>query len=96
MTTPRTAARILVDQLVVQGVERVFCVPGESFLAVLDALADTPSIELVTCRHEGGAAMMAEAYGKLTGRPGVLFCSRGRGRRMRPRACMWPVRTARR
>ncbi|MBR9762910.1 MAG: thiamine pyrophosphate-binding protein [Rhodobacteraceae bacterium] len=79
MTASRTAARILVDQLVIQGVDRVFCVPGESFLAVLDALADTPSIELVTCRHEGGAAMMAEAYGKLTGRPGVLFCSRGPG-----------------
>ena len=75
----RTAARILVDQLVIQGVDRVFCVPGESFLAVLDALCDTPEIELVTCRHEGGAAMMAEAYGKLTGRPGVVFCSRGPG-----------------
>ncbi|MBI1218596.1 MAG: thiamine pyrophosphate-binding protein [Rhodobacteraceae bacterium] len=79
MTAPRTAARILVDQLVLQGVDRVFCVPGESFLAVLDALHDSPQIELVTCRHEGGAAMMAEAYGKLTGRPGVVFCSRGPG-----------------
>lgn len=79
MSAPRTAARILVDQLVLQGVDRVFCVPGESFLAVLDALHDSPQIELVTCRHEGGAAMMAEAYGKITGRPGVLFCSRGPG-----------------
>ena len=79
MTTPRTAARILVDQLLLQGVDRVFCVPGESFLAVLDALHDSPEIELVTCRHEGGAAMMAEAYGKLTGRPGIVFCSRGPG-----------------
>lgn len=78
-TIPRTAARILVDQLVIQGVDRAFCVPGESFLAVLDALHDTPQIELVTCRHEGGAAMMAEAYGKLTGRPGIVFCSRGPG-----------------
>jgi len=77
--TSRSAARILVDQLVLQGVERVFCVPGESFLAVLDALHETPEIELVTCRHEGGAAMMAEAYGKITGRPGVVFCSRGPG-----------------
>ena len=77
--TSRTAARILVDQLVIQGVDRVFCVPGESFLAVLDALYDTPSIELVTCRHEGGASMMAEAYAKVTGRPGVIFCSRGPG-----------------
>lgn len=76
---PRRAARILVDQLVLQGVDRVFCVPGESFLAVLDVLHETPEIELVTCRHEGGAAMMAEAYGKITGRPGVLFCSRGPG-----------------
>jgi acetolactate synthase-1/2/3 large subunit len=79
MSIKRTAARILVDQLVLQGVDRVFCVPGESFLAVLDALHDSPEIELVTCRHEGGAAMMAEAYGKLTGRPGVVFCSRGPG-----------------
>lgn len=78
VSAARTAARILVDQLVIQGVDRVFCVPGESFLAVLDALHDAP-IEIVTCRHEGGAAMMAEAYGKLTGRPGVLFCSRGPG-----------------
>lgn len=78
-TTQRTAARILVDQLVIQGIDRVFCVPGESFLAVLDALHDTPEIELVTCRHEGGASMMAEAYGKLTGRPGIVFCSRGPG-----------------
>ncbi|REF68439.1 thiamine pyrophosphate-binding protein [Paracoccus versutus] len=79
MRGPRTAARILVDQLLLQGVDRVFCVPGESFLAVLDALHDCPEIELVTCRHEGGAAMMAEAYGKLTGRPGIVFCSRGPG-----------------
>jgi len=79
MKGSRTAAQILVDQLVLQGVDRVFCVPGESFLAVLDALHDSPEIELVTCRHEGGAAMMAEAYGKLTGRPGILFCSRGPG-----------------
>lgn len=77
--TSRTAGRILVDQLVLQGVDRVFCVPGESFLGVLDALYDTPQIELVTCRHEGGASMMAEAYGKLTGRPGIVFCSRGPG-----------------
>ena len=79
MSTPRTAARALVDQLLIQGVDRVFCVPGESFLAVLDALHDSPRIELVTCRHEGAAAMMAEAHGKLTGRPGVVFCSRGPG-----------------
>ncbi|NIZ09910.1 thiamine pyrophosphate-binding protein [Pseudooceanicola sp. HF7] len=78
-TLSRTAARILVDQLVIQGVDTAFCVPGESFLAVLDALADTPQIRLITCRHEGAATMMAEAYGKLTGRPGVAFVSRGPG-----------------
>jgi acetolactate synthase-1/2/3 large subunit len=79
MSTPRTAARILVDQLVIQGIDTVFCVPGESFLAVLDALVDEPRIRLVTCRHEGGAAMMAEAWGKLTRRPGVVFASRAPG-----------------
>jgi len=60
------------------GVERVFCVPGESFLAVLDALHDSP-IDTVVSRQEGGAAMMAEATGKLTGRPGVCFVTRGPG-----------------
>lgn len=74
----RTAARILVDQLVAQGVERATCVPGESYLAVLDALIGS-GIDLITCRAEGGAAMMAEAYGKLTGRPGVCFVTRGPG-----------------
>ncbi len=75
---PRTGGRILVDQLVAQGVERAACVPGESYLAVLDALHDAP-IDLMVCRHEGGAAIMAEAYGKLTGRPGVCFVTRGPG-----------------
>lgn len=75
----RTGAQILVDQLVIQKVDTIFCVPGESFLAVLDVLHDTPSIRLITCRHEGAAAMMAEAHGKLTGRPGVVFASRGPG-----------------
>ncbi|MDD5175309.1 MAG: thiamine pyrophosphate-binding protein [Sterolibacterium sp.] len=74
----RSGARILVDQLVVQGVGHVFCVPGESFLAVLDALYDS-SIALTVCRQEGGAAMMAEAQGKLTGRPGIGFVTRGPG-----------------
>jgi acetolactate synthase-1/2/3 large subunit len=74
----RTAARILVDQLVAQGVERATCVPGESYLQVLDALIDS-RIDLLTCRAEGGAAMMAEAYGKLTGRPGICFVTRGPG-----------------
>jgi len=78
MSTPRTGGQILVDHLVSEGVDRVFCVPGESYLAVLDALYDT-GIEIVVCRQEGGAAMMAEAYGKLTGKPGVCFVTRGPG-----------------
>ncbi len=74
----RTGGQLLVDQLVVQGVETAFCVPGESYLAVLDALRDAP-IRLLTCRHEAGAANMADAYGKLTGRPGVCLVTRGPG-----------------
>lgn len=76
---PRTGGRILVDQLVAQGCDRIFTVPGESFLAVLDALHDTPQIELVTCRQEGGAAFMACADGTLTHRPGIAFVTRGPG-----------------
>jgi acetolactate synthase-1/2/3 large subunit len=72
----RTGGQILVDQLIAQGVERLTCVPGESYLAVLDALHDA-SIDVLVCRNEGGAAMMADAYGKLTGRPGVCFVTRG-------------------
>jgi acetolactate synthase-1/2/3 large subunit len=75
----RTAARILVDQLQVQGVDHAFCVPGESYLAVLDALYDAPSIRLVVNRHESGSTFMADAYAKLTGRPGVAFVTRGPG-----------------
>jgi acetolactate synthase-1/2/3 large subunit len=74
----RTGARILVDQLVVHGVDTAFCVPGESYVAVLDALRDSP-IRLVVARHEAGAANMAEAYGKLTGCPGVCFVTRAPG-----------------
>ncbi|HVV92461.1 MAG TPA: thiamine pyrophosphate-binding protein [Hyphomicrobiales bacterium] len=74
----RTAARVLAEQLAVNGVEHAFCVPGESFLPVLDALRDVP-IQVTTCRQEGGAAMMAEAAGKATGRPGVCFVTRGPG-----------------
>ena len=74
----RTAARALVDQLLGQGVRHVFCVPGESYLPVLDALLDT-DIEVTVCRQEGGMAMMAEAHGKATGRPGVCFVTRGPG-----------------
>jgi acetolactate synthase-1/2/3 large subunit len=74
----RTAARILVDQLAVHGVDTAFCIPGESYIAVLDALRDAP-IRLVVARHEAGAANMAEAYGKLTGRPGICFVTRAPG-----------------
>jgi acetolactate synthase-1/2/3 large subunit len=75
-----TAAKLLVEALLAYDVSRVFCVPGESFLAVLDALGDRrDQIETVTCRHESGAAMMAEADGKLTGRPGICMVTRGPG-----------------
>ncbi|MDR6126320.1 acetolactate synthase-1/2/3 large subunit [Sphingomonas sp. SORGH_AS802] len=77
--TSRTGGRLLVDQLLAQGCERIFTVPGESFLAVLDALHDTPAIDLVVCRQEGGAAFMACADGTLTGRPGIAFVTRGPG-----------------
>jgi acetolactate synthase-1/2/3 large subunit len=76
----RTGAQILVDQLLIHGVDHVYCVPGESYLAVLDALyAVRERIELTINRHESGAAFMADAYGKLTGRPGVAFVTRGPG-----------------
>ncbi len=77
---PRTGAQILVDQLRIHGVDTAYCVPGESYLAVLDALYDAQKqIRLVVCRQEGGAAYMADAYGKLTGRPGICFVTRGPG-----------------
>lgn len=77
---PNTAARRLVQTLVMNGVDKVFCVPGESYLAVLDALADVEDqIEVIVCRHEAGAANMAEAYGKLTGKPGICMVTRGPG-----------------
>jgi acetolactate synthase I/II/III large subunit len=75
-----TGARLIVDALLTHGVERVFCVPGESFLAVLDSLHDeTERIQTIVCRHEAAAANMAEAVGKLTGRPGVAIVTRGPG-----------------
>jgi acetolactate synthase I/II/III large subunit len=74
----RTGGRILVDQLALHGVELAFGVPGESYLEVLDALYDSP-VRYVTCRHEVGAANMADAYGKLTGRPGICMVTRGPG-----------------
>ncbi|HUP95798.1 MAG TPA: thiamine pyrophosphate-binding protein [Burkholderiales bacterium] len=78
-TIARSGARILVDALKIHGVDLAFGVPGESYLAVLDALYDTPEIKFVICRQEGGAANMADAYGKLTGRPGICFVTRGPG-----------------
>ncbi len=76
----RTGGRVLVDALRIHGVDTVFCVPGESFLAALDALHDArDAISTITCRHEGGAANMAEARGKLTGRPGIVMVTRGPG-----------------
>jgi acetolactate synthase-1/2/3 large subunit len=76
----RTGGQVLVDALRIHDVDTVFCVPGESYLAVIDALHDsTNSIRTIVCRQEGGAAFMAEAYGKLTGKPGVLLVTRGPG-----------------
>jgi acetolactate synthase I/II/III large subunit len=74
-----TGGQILVAALRNQGVDRVYCVPGESYLQVLDALHDVPEIAVVSARHEGAAANMAEADGKLTGRPGICFVTRGPG-----------------
>lgn len=76
---PRSGGRILAEALRVHGTDRVFCVPGESYLDVLDALYDMPDIQLVVAKHEGAAANMAEADGKLTGRPGICFVTRGPG-----------------
>ncbi len=75
----RSGGRILAEQLRIHGVERAFCVPGESYLALLDALYDIPEITLTVCRHESGAAMMADAYARLTGRPGICLVTRGPG-----------------
>ncbi|MCW5750984.1 MAG: thiamine pyrophosphate-binding protein, partial [Alphaproteobacteria bacterium] len=76
----RTGGQILVDQLKIHGVDTAFGVPGESYLAVLDALHDARNvIRFVICRQEAGAANMAEAHGKLTGQPGICFVTRGPG-----------------
>jgi len=79
MSAARPGGRILVDQLVVHGAELVFCVPGESYLAALDALYDTPQIRLIAGRMEASSANMACAHGQLTGRPGIFFATRGPG-----------------
>src|SRR5436305_13578599 len=73
-----TGGEILARTLQAQGADHVFCVPGESHLPLLDTLYDArEQIRLVVCRHEGGAANMADAYGKLTGRPGIALVTRG-------------------
>jgi len=74
----RSGGEILIDQLSIHGVRDAFCVPGESYLAALDALYGS-DIKLTVCRHESTAAMMAEAVGKMTGRPGICFVTRGPG-----------------
>ena len=77
---PRTAGKVLVDQLLIHDADTAFCVPGESYLEVLDALHDvSKSFSLFNARHEAGAANMAEAYGKLTGKPGICMVTRGPG-----------------
>jgi acetolactate synthase I/II/III large subunit len=75
----RHGGKSLVDALVRNGVDTIYCVPGESFLPVLDALGDADSIRTIVTRHEGAASNMADAYGKLTGRPGICFVTRGPG-----------------
>lgn len=76
---PNTSAHALIRVFAANAIDRVFLVPGESYLGVLDALHDFPGIDVVTCRHEGGAAFMACADARLTGRPGVVMVSRGPG-----------------
>jgi acetolactate synthase-1/2/3 large subunit len=76
--SPRIGGHILVEQLAAHGVKHVFCVPGESYLAVLDGLVDA-NINVTVCRQEGGAAMMADTHGKLTGEPGICMVTRGPG-----------------
>ena len=74
----RHGGQILVDQLKIQGVDRVYCIPGESYLAALDGLHGS-GIETIVCRQEGGAAMMADAWAKVTGETGICFVTRGPG-----------------
>lgn len=75
----KIGGHILVESLRAHGADLAFAVPGESYLAVLDGLVDAPEIKTIVCRQEGGAAMMAEAYGKLTGKPGICMVTRGPG-----------------
>ena len=75
----RSGGHILIEQLALHGADTVFGVPGESYLAALDGTLPEPGVRFINGRHEGGAAMMADAYGKLTGRPAICFVTRGPG-----------------
>jgi acetolactate synthase-1/2/3 large subunit len=75
----KTGGKLIVEALEANGVDRIYCVPGESYLAVLDALHDSNRIRTIVCRQEGGAAMMADCQGRLTGKPGICFVTRGPG-----------------
>ena len=91
----RHGGQLLVECLRGLGARTSFGVPGESYLAVLDALHDTKGeLDFILCRNEGGAAFMAAAYGKLTGRPGLCFVTRGPGRPTLQSACTQPRKTA--
>jgi acetolactate synthase I/II/III large subunit len=91
----RSGGQLVVDTLLAHGARRVFGVPGESYLPILDALFQVGGrLEMVTCRHEHGAAMMAEAHGKLTGEPGICLVTRGPGACRS--ACTPPFRIRRR
>ncbi len=75
----KTGGKLIIEALEANGVDRIYCVPGESYLAVLDALHDSNLIRTIVCRQEGGAAMMADCHGRLTGKPGICFVTRGPG-----------------
>ena len=93
----RTGAQVLIDQLRIHGTDTIFGVPGESYLAALDALyAQRNSIRYVICRQEGGAANMAEAYGKLTGKPGICLRHARAGRHQCQRSACIPASRIRR
>lgn len=80
MEINKTGGYLLIESLQQQGTDHVFCVPEESFLSALDGLHSVESIRTIICRQEGGAAMMADAYGKLTHRPGCVLSAVGLGR----------------
>ena len=95
-THNRTGGHILIDQLALHGADTVFGVPGESFLAALDGMHQNQRVRFVNARQEGGATMMADAYGKLTGQPGIAFATRGPAPPTLRQACMSRFRTRRR